>query len=56
MKHKLNVPCKGFEEQWAQTTTFSNTPSHLRGTHFLVHGTEKEFTPAFMHIVISSNI
>jgi len=43
IKHKLEVSCASFEENCAQTRTFSNIPFNVRRNNFLVHGTEKGF-------------
>ena len=29
-RDKLQVPCASFEEAWAQTSKFSNTPFNMR--------------------------
>ena len=56
IKHKFEVPCKSFEENCVQTRTFSNTPFNMRGNHFLVHETEKEFASVFSAFLIFFNI
>ena len=58
MHHKLkvHVPCESFEENCAQTMIFSNTPLNMRGHHFLVHGTQKWFTPVFMHFRLFKDV
>jgi len=50
------VPCKSFEENCAQTMIFLNTPLTMRGHHFLVHETEKGFTPVFMHFRLFKDV
>ena len=47
IKHKLEVPYASFEENCAQTRTFSSTPFSMGGNHFLVHGRETGITSFF---------
>jgi len=49
IKYKLYLPCASFEENCAQTTTFSIKLFNLRRNHFLVYRTEKGFTSVFIH-------
>jgi len=41
IKDKLKVPCERFEDNCAQTRTFSNTPFNMKSNYVLVHETEK---------------
>jgi len=42
IKHKLYELCPSFEENCAQTRTFSNTPFNMRGYYFLSMGQKKD--------------
>ena len=54
LKHKLIFA--SFEENCAQTRTFSNTLLNLRDKQFIVHGPETGFTSVFMHFYIETHV